>query len=156
MKSTQISSTTSWKLASEAALSHKNSTDTGQIKVRCNDKINAKSSYNLYSFAQQRFMSEPFYFQFKKTKTRKSALWQKMVPWWIKGKKNALSTTCSLPIIPAFHFWFVALIWQLTSVRDNRPLCVTMITPADTEGRTDGKTKSRLLLLDVSIVAAAL
>lgn len=36
------------------------------------------------------------------------------------------------------------------------PLCVTMITPADTEGRTDGKTKSRLSLLDVSVVAAAL
>lgn len=55
------------------------------------------------------------------------------------------------------HLWFVALIRQLTFVWGTiDPLCVTMITPADTEGRTDGKTKSRLSLLDVSVVAAAL
>lgn len=38
----------------------------------------------------------------------------------------------------------------------NQPLFVTIITPADTEGTTDEKTKSRLLLLDVSAVTAAL
>lgn len=38
----------------------------------------------------------------------------------------------------------------------NRVLCITMLTPADTEGRYHEKTKSRLLLLDVSVVAAAL
>lgn len=38
----------------------------------------------------------------------------------------------------------------------NQPLFVTIITPADTVGTTDEKTKSRLLLLDVSAVTAAL
>lgn len=44
-----ISSMTSWQLLSEAALSHKTSSDTTQKNdLRSNDKIKASSNYHLY------------------------------------------------------------------------------------------------------------